>query len=68
VVPSLFPLPSFKASQHASDHPPVYHSEIGAWGYIQATEELRLQIQEANIEFDDIVVTIGAFFAQNQAL
>jgi len=35
-------------------------NEIGAWGYIQATEELRLQIQEANIEFDDIVVTIGS--------
>jgi hypothetical protein len=26
---------------------------------LQATEELRLQMQDLNVEFDDIVMTIG---------
>jgi D-cysteine desulfhydrase family pyridoxal phosphate-dependent enzyme len=35
-------------------------NEIGAWGYMQATEELRQQMQDNNVEFDDIVMTIGS--------
>lgn len=35
-------------------------NELGSWGYMQATEELCHQMKDLNIEFDDIITTIGS--------